>query len=68
MYSNVTALVLTSVNLWLRLGDPVKNILFTGLLISVVVATLLGIGGWFGGELIYRHKIAVIGYGNREQT
>jgi uncharacterized membrane protein len=68
MYSNVTALVLTTVNLWLRLGDPVKNILFTGLLISVVVATLLGIGGWFGGELIYRHKIAVIGYGNREQT
>lgn len=67
MYANVISLVLTTINFWLRLGDPVKNILFTGLLISVIVATLLGIGGWFGGELIYRHKIAVIGYGDREQ-
>lgn len=67
MYANVTSLVLTLINLLLRLGDPVKNILFTGLLISVVVATLLGVGGWFGGELIYRHKIGVIGYGDREQ-
>jgi uncharacterized membrane protein len=62
----VTALVITIINLWLRLGDPFKNVLYTGLVLSVVVATLLGIGGWFGGELIYRHKIAVIGYGNRE--
>ena len=66
MYANVTSLVLTAINLGLRLGDRQENILFTGLIISVVVATLLGIGGWFGGELIYRHKIGVIGYGNRE--
>lgn len=66
MYANVTSLVLTAINLGLRLGAPQENILFTGLIISTVVATLLGIGGWFGGELIYRHKIGVIGYGNRE--
>lgn len=66
MYANVTSLVLTAINLGLRIGNPQENILFTGLIISVVVATLLGIGGWFGGELIYRHKIGVIGYGNRE--
>jgi uncharacterized membrane protein len=30
-------------------------------------ATLLGISGWYGGELVYRHKIAVIGYGDSEQ-
>lgn len=66
MYANVTSLVLTAINLGLRLGAPQENILYTGLIISTVVATLLGIGGWFGGELIYRHKIGVIGYGNRE--
>lgn len=66
MYANITSLVLTAVNLGLRLGDPQENILFIGLIISTVVATLLGIGGWFGGELIYRHKIGVIGYGSRE--
>lgn len=67
MYANVTALVLTAINLGLRIGDPVDNILFTGLIISVIVATVLGISGWYGGELVYRHKIAVIGYGNPEQ-
>lgn len=41
--------------------DPLK--LIQGELESV----LLGISGWFGGELVYRHKIAVIGYGNAEQ-
>ncbi|HBB34357.1 MAG TPA: hypothetical protein DDZ80_16490 [Cyanobacteria bacterium UBA8803] len=68
MYANVTALVLTAINLGVRLGDPFENILFTGLLLSVVVAALLGISGWYGGELVYRHKIAVIGYGNSEQS
>lgn len=67
MYANVTALVLTAINLGLRLGNPADNILFTGLIISVLVATLLGISGWYGGELVYRHKIAVIGYGDQNE-
>jgi uncharacterized membrane protein len=67
MYANVTALVLTAINLGLRLGNPVNNLVFTGLIISVIVATLLGISGWYGGELVYRHKIAVIGYGDSEE-
>ena len=67
MYANVTALVLTAINLGLRLGNPAENILFTGLIISVIIATLLGISGWYGGELVYRHKIAVIGYGDQNQ-
>jgi len=67
MYANVTALVLTAINLGLRLGNPLENILFTGLILSVLVATLLGISGWYGGELVYRHKIAVIGYGDQEE-
>ena len=67
MYANVTALVVTAINLGLRVGDPVENLLFTGLVLSVIVATLLGISGWYGGELVYRHKIAVIGYGDKEE-
>lgn len=67
MYANVTALVLTAINLGLRLGDPAENVVFTGLILSVIIATLLGISGWYGGELVYRHKIAVIGYGDGEQ-
>jgi uncharacterized membrane protein len=67
MYANVTALVVTAINLGLRVGNPVENLLFTGLILSVIVATLLGISGWYGGELVYRHKIAVIGYGDKDE-
>ncbi len=61
---NVSALVLTIVNLLLRLNNPVSPILPWGLILSVVVATLLGVSGWYGGELVYRHKVSVIGNGS----
>ena len=67
MYANVIALVLTAINLGLRVGNPAESIVFTGLIISVIVATLLGIHGWSGGELAYRNKVAVLGYGVKEQ-
>lgn len=66
MVANVVSLGLTVINLVLRLGNPASNILPIGLIISVVVATLLGISGWYGAELVYRHKIAVIGYSSRQ--
>ncbi|MEG4202928.1 DUF2231 domain-containing protein [Microcoleus sp. Pol7_A1] len=61
MGGNVAVMVLTLINLVLRQGNPAEPILYTGLAISIVVATLLGITGWFGGELSFRHKIGVIG-------
>ncbi|MFQ4143019.1 DUF2231 domain-containing protein [Chlorogloeopsis sp. ULAP02] len=64
---NVSALVLTIINLVLRWNNPVMPILPWGLVISVIVASLLGVSGWYGGELVYRHKISVIGNGNPEQ-
>ncbi|MEC4894659.1 MAG: DUF2231 domain-containing protein [Oscillatoria sp. PMC 1051.18] len=66
MYINITALVMTAINFGLRLGDLESVIVPTGLALSVVIATLLGIGGWFGGELTFRHKIGVVGSSNRE--
>lgn len=67
MILNVIALGLTILNLLLRWGDPAKAILPIGLVISVVVATLLGASGWYGAELVYRHKVAVIGYGDKHR-
>lgn len=61
---NVSVLVLTILNLLLRLNNPVSPILPWGLVLSVIIATLLGVSGWYGGELVYRHKISVIGNGN----
>jgi uncharacterized membrane protein len=61
MVINITALVMTFINLGLRLGNPIANIIPTGIILSLIVATLLGVGGWYGGELTFRHKVGVIG-------
>jgi uncharacterized membrane protein len=61
MGGNIVVMVLSLINLLLRQGNPAEPIVYTGLAISVVVATLLGITGWYGGELSFRHKIGVIG-------
>ena len=64
MFLNVAALALTIINLVIRLGNPAENILYLGLALSAIVATILGLSGWYGAELVYRHKVAVIGYGD----
>ncbi|WP_309741346.1 DUF2231 domain-containing protein [Chamaesiphon sp. OTE_20_metabat_361] len=65
MVTNVVAMSLTLVNWILRWNNFEGAILPVGMIISVVVASLLAISGWFGAELIYRHKVAVIGDSSR---
>ena len=64
---NVTILVLTAVNLFLRWDNPAGAILPWGLVISTIVGTLTSVSGWYGAELSYRHKIGVVGAGSRSQ-
>ena len=64
MALNVTALVLTAINFFFRLDTPEGFIVPLGLAVSLLVATLLGVGGWYGGELSFRHKVGVIGSNN----
>lgn len=64
---NIAALFLTLFN-WIRRWNAVEEaILPFGLIISAVVALLLAVTGWYGAELIYRHKVAVIGYSSRRE-
>ena len=65
MTGNITALVLTLINWILRWNNVEGAIVPLGLIISTIVASLLAITGWFGAELIYRHKISVIGSSSR---
>lgn len=67
MVGNVAALTLSAASFWLRWSNQTGAILPLGLILSLVVATLLGITGWYGAELIYRHKVAVIGYGPKHR-
>ena len=67
MVANVIALSLTLINWVTRWNNQVDGILPLGLILSLIVASLLGISGWYGAELIYRHKVAVIGVNSRQE-
>jgi len=64
---NIASLFLALVNWLLRLGNPTGAVLPVGIILSTLVAVLLGVTGWYGAELIYRHKVAVIGYSSRRE-
>ncbi|HEY9747604.1 MAG TPA: DUF2231 domain-containing protein [Allocoleopsis sp.] len=68
MSLNVAVLLLSIANFALRWGNTTGAVLPTGIIISVIVASLLGLSGWYGAELVYRHKVAVIGYSSREHS
>lgn len=63
MIGNVAAIGLSLINFGLRWNNSTGAIVPTGLVLSLIIATLLGVTGWYGAELVYRHKVAVIGYG-----
>ena len=67
MVGNIAVLALSLVSFVLRWGNQTGAVLPTGLIISLFVATLIGVTGWYGAELVYRHKIAVIGYGSNHR-
>jgi uncharacterized membrane protein len=61
---NVGVVILTLVNLLIRVGDPAGAILPWGLVLSIIVSATLLVTGWAGGELAYRHGIGVVGEGS----
>ena len=59
MVGNLTAVILSAINLVLRLGNHVEAVLPAGLSLSAVVALILLYTGWQGGELVFRHGVGV---------
>ncbi len=58
---NVAVLIFAFISLLLRWPDPAAAVWPWGLGLSVLIAALLGITGWYGGELSYRYRIGVFG-------
>jgi len=56
---NATVMVLSIISLTLRWGDPVAGLWPWGLVLSAAVTALLGVTGWLGGELVYKHGIGM---------
>src|SRR5688572_1913598 len=59
MVGNVSAVILSIVNFVIRLDDPAGAVVPTGLALSTLVALILVYTGWQGGELVYRHRVAI---------
>lgn len=56
---NGVALLLTLWSVLHRIDDSVAGVLPTGLILSLLVAGILMVTGWLGGELSYRHRVGV---------
>jgi uncharacterized membrane protein len=50
------AVLLTIINVALRVGDPAAAVSRTGLMLSTVVTIVLVVAGWSGGELTFTRR------------
>ena len=57
----VMLLAVAAANAWLRWPDPVAAVWPWGLLLSSLMAVLVGVAGWLGGGLSFHHGIGVAG-------
>ena len=62
----VMLLAIAAANTWLRWSDPVAAVWPWGLLLSSVMAVLVGVAGWLGGGLSFHHGIGVAGHEGAE--
>lgn len=60
LLGNAAALALAAISWLLRLPDAADAVLPGGIVLSAITVAILGVTGWLGGELSYRHKIGVI--------
>ena len=57
---NAAALLLTLWSVLHRWSDAAAGVLPLGIVLSALVVIILGVTGWYGGELAYRHRIGVM--------
>jgi uncharacterized membrane protein len=66
---NVAALTIAIINTVLHWNTPISTILPVVITLSAITVILLGITGWFGGELSYRFGVGVdLGGATQEQS
>jgi uncharacterized membrane protein len=59
LVGNIMALALALINVGVRLPNPSEGVRPLGIVLSIVVALLLTLTGWFGGEMVFKHKVGV---------
>lgn len=58
---NAAALGLATLSVAVRSRGPTRAVVPGGVALSALIALILTVTGWFGGELSYRHGIGMVG-------
>jgi uncharacterized membrane protein len=58
---NAVALILAIFNAFIHSRDAYTSVVPTGLILSVLTVLILVVTAWMGGELVYRHRVGVMG-------
>lgn len=66
MWGNLLAVVIAIIDFMFHFRDGAAAVLPTGIVLSGIVVLLLLFNGWMGGELVFRHRVAVIAPDERE--
>lgn len=67
MLGNLGALSLSLINLSTRPTNPRRGVPQENVLLSMIVALMLGVTGWLGGELSYRYRVGVMSREERQR-
>ena len=59
MLLNITAMILSLLNAFVHSRDGWTAVVPQGIILSGVVVAILGVSGWLGGSLVYRHRVGV---------
>jgi uncharacterized membrane protein len=58
---NAIALVLALFNIFVHSRDAYTSVVPTGLILSALTVLILLVTGWMGWEMVYRHRVGVLG-------
>lgn len=56
---NLFVMVLETFNLLIHFRDGYTAVVPTGLTLSILSVLILGVSGWLGGALVYKHRVGV---------
>jgi uncharacterized membrane protein len=56
---NGIVMLLALWNVFVHSRDAWTSVVPTGLILSIVTVVLMGVTGWLGGTLVYRHRVGV---------
>ena len=60
MLGNLLVLGLSLLNAFVHSRDAWTSVVPTGLFLSTAVVAIMGVTGWLGWSMVYRHKVGVV--------